>query len=131
MGPKKGIVAQQNNVINRKIVPPPPPPPLANVNQKVRPLQRVQPLQIQSPSMISMVLQQNTVNTKTVNTGTKYHHQKQSSGSSLSDDNSLDGNIPVIKEKEPVTFVKTFQKATASSTLKVERPKQRPISIKL
>ena len=76
MGPKKGIVAQQNNVINRKIVPPPPPPPLANVNQKVRPLQRVQPLQIQSPSMISMVLQQNTVNTKTVNTGTKYHHQK-------------------------------------------------------
>jgi hypothetical protein len=27
-----------------------------------------------------------------------------------------------------MTFVKTFQKATASSTLKVERPKQRPIS---
>ena len=128
MGTKKGIVAQQN-VINRKIVPPPPPPPLANVNQKVRPLQRVQPLQIQSPSMISMVLQPN--NSGTVNTGTKYHHQKQSSGSSLSDDNSLDGNIAVIKKKEPVTFVKTFQKATASSSLKVERPKQRPISIKL
>ena len=126
----------------------PPPPPLSNTNNKERPLQRVQPLQIQSPSMISMVLNQtnnsnnhqqprtshsNMNNNNLKSTLPKYHHQKQSSSSSMSDgdNNSIDGNIaPVMvrKPKEPVTFVKTFQKATASSSLKAERPKQRSVS---
>jgi hypothetical protein len=117
------------------------PVPLSSAN-KLKPLQRVQPLQIQSPSMINMVLNPPVMT---------IHHGRQSSTSS-SDDNSLEG-VTVMKKKaitssrsgtstrsllnskanvrpsnnEPVTFVKTFQKATASSALRNDgNLKQRP-----
>ena len=80
----------------KKFVPPPPPPPLAFSGPKTKPLQRVQPLQIQSPSMIN-ILQQNG----------HPRHFKQNSNSSSSDDNSL--------ESKNVSFVKTFQKACNST----------------
>lgn len=64
----------------------PPPPPLAHFGgpNKAKPLQRVQPLQIQSPSMIQIL-------------------QPKSPNSTSSDDNSVDGKL---------TFVTSFRNAT-------------------
>ena len=103
--------------VNKRINPPnvrrfnPPPPPLTHFGPKTKPLQRVQPLQIQSPSMIQML------------------QPKCGSGGlannsiSSSDDNSLDG---VIVMKKPVTFVTTFQRATSSMKDSAPNLKTRP-----
>merc|ERR1712223_1330272 len=88
----------------------PPPPPLSHFGPKTKPLQRVQPLQIQSPSMIQ-ILQPKC--------GGGNNVLQSTSGSS--DDNSLDG---VAVMKKPVTFVTTFQRATAN--MKESGPNLKP-----
>ena len=103
--------------VNKRINPPnvrrfnPPPPPLTHFGPKTKPLQRVQPLQIQSPSMIQM-LQPKCGGGLANNNST-----------SSSDDNSLDG---VIVMKKPVTFVTTFQRATSSMKDSAPNLKTRP-----
>ena len=101
--PKKMNKTLNKSVI-KKFVPPPPPPPLAFNGPKAKPLQRVQPLQIQSPSMIN-ILQQNT------NGGPPRHVKQNSTSSTSSDDNSLE-----LGRSKHVSFVKTFQKACTSSS---------------
>ena len=103
--------------VNKRINPPnvrrfnPPPPPLTHFGPKTKPLQRVQPLQIQSPSMIQM-LQPKCGSGGLANNST-----------SSSDDNSLDG---VVTMKKPVTFVTTFQRATSSMKDSPPNLKTRP-----
>ena len=97
--PKKMNKMRSQSVKNRLVNPPPPPPPLAHFGgPRPKPLQRVQPLQIQSPSMIN-ILQGNS------------HRKQNSTSSNSSDDNSIES-----KRSEPVSFVKTFQKAASTST---------------
>ena len=96
--PKKMNKMRSQSVKNRLVNPPPPPPPLAHFGPRPKPLQRVQPLQIQSPSMIN-ILQGNS------------HRKQNSTSSNSSDDNSIE-----MKRSEPVSFVKTFQKAASTST---------------
>lgn len=82
--PKKFSTLNKNN---KKVNHRPPPPPLSHFSgPKTKPLQRVQPLQIQSPSMIQIL-----------------QHNKHCS--STSSDNSLE-------HQEVTTFVSSFQKAT-------------------
>ena len=102
--------------VNKRINPPilrrfnPPPPPLTHFGPKTKPLQRVQPLQIQSPSMIQMLQP-------------KCGGGLANNSTSSSDDNSLDG---VIVMKKPVTFVTTFQRATSSMKDSAPNLKTRP-----
>ena len=89
----------------------PPPPPLSHFGPKTnKPLQRVQPLQIQSPSMIQMLQP-------------KCGGGNVLQSTSSSDDNSLDG---VAVMKKPVTFVTTFQRATANMKESGPNLKSRP-----
>ena len=96
-----------NKSVVKKFVPPPPPPPLAFNGPKAKPLQRVQPLQIQSPSMINILQQNNN------NIGGPPRHVKQNSTSSNSSD---DNNSLELGRSKHVSFVKTFQKACTSSS---------------
>ena len=102
--------------VNKRINPPngrrfnPPPPPLTHFGPKTKPLQRVQPLQIQSPSMIQMLQP-------------KCGGGMANNSTSSSDDNSLDG---VVAMKKPVTFVTTFQRATSSMKDSAPNLKTRP-----
>ena len=94
----------------RKVNPPPPPPPLAHFGPRTKPLQRVQPLQIQSPSMIQIL--QHTPSTAKL--GSTF-------STSSSDDNSLDGAVTMKKRNSSAppcpssTFVSAFQRATQIS----------------
>ena len=104
------VPKKMNKTLNKsvkKFVPPPPPPPLAFNGPKAKPLQRVQPLQIQSPSMINILQQNNN------NGGGPPRHVKQNSTSSNSSD---DNNSLELGRSKHVSFVKTFQKACTSSS---------------
>ena len=92
----------------------PPPPPLTHFGPKTKPLQRVQPLQIQSPSMIQILQPKcggGEINNSNFTT-------------SSSDDNSLDG--VAVMTKKPVTFVTTFQRASADLKNSPTNLKTRP-----
>lgn len=87
--PKKGNTLNKNN---KKANYRTPPPPLSNTpGPKTKPLQRVQPLQIQSPSMIQIL-----------------QHNKNCSSTSSDENNSLE---------QVTTFVSSFQKATKNMEL--------------
>ncbi len=113
-----------------------PPPPLTQPS-KTKPLQRVQPLQIQSPSMINMVLNPKQQPHKL---GGRHWRQNSTSSDDNNPPSSLEaspGSRPVKKKAssstnyEPLTFVKTFQKATASSALKSADGNLRPRPVRV
>ena len=98
--PKKMSKRISNGSSNKRIYPPPPPPPLTHYGPKAKPLQRVQPLQLQSPSMIQILQPR--------------HHGSTSSNSS--DENSIDGSVTMQRSNEPVTFLTAYQRAMSHTT---------------